>query len=261
VGSIDPLVLRVLSDLGKGLLASHVEFCVIGALVPEVLLGVPPRRRTNDADATVVVETLDQFDQLKADLAAFGFTPTRHAYRLAHSAGGWVDLLPYSRTLVPSGQLELNGGLSFNMAGFEHVMPSRLEVSVAEGLVLPIAPVPLYVLLKLVAYADRRAAKDLGGILHCLQHYAEDDERRYGLEHDGAHVPFEYTCAYLVGIDGSRFCDSMAVPVSGVLDRFESPDAPIVGLVAGEDGRAPLEDRDRIEIFDLFQWYRRATSV
>jgi predicted nucleotidyltransferase len=123
------------------------------------------------------------------------------------------------------------------------------------------APVPLFVLLKLVAYGDRKEPKDLGSVLHCLRHYAEDEERRYGLEHEGQHVPFEYTCAYLVGLDGRRFCDSTAGPVGGVLDRFDSPDAAIVGLVAREDGRRPVEDEDRIEIFELFQWFRRAAGV
>jgi predicted nucleotidyltransferase len=258
---VDPLVLGVLSDLAKGLRALDVEFCVIGALVPEVLLGAAPRRLTNDVDATVVVETLEQFERLKEQLAAFGFAPTSRAYRLTHRGGGWVDLLPYSKALVPTGRLEMTEDLSFNMAGFDQVIPSRVEVSIAPGLVLPMATVPLYVLLKLVAYEDRKEPKDLGSVLHCLRHYAEDEERRYGLEHEGKHVPFEYTCAYLVGRDGRRFCGSAAGPVRAVLDRFDSPDAVIVGLVAREDERLPVDDEDRVEIFELFQWFRRAAGV
>jgi predicted nucleotidyltransferase len=124
MASVDPLVLGVLSDLAKGLRALDVEFCVIGALVPDVLLGAAPRRLTNDADAAVVVETLDQFDRLKEHLAAFGFAPTSRAYRLTHRGGGWVDLLPYSKALVPTGRLELTGDLSFNRQGLTSSYPA-----------------------------------------------------------------------------------------------------------------------------------------
>ena len=54
----DPLVTGVLADLARGLRALEVEFCVIGALVPELLLDVAPRRMTKDADVTVLVESL-----------------------------------------------------------------------------------------------------------------------------------------------------------------------------------------------------------
>ena len=67
---------------------------------------------------------------------------------------------------------------------------------------------PLYTLLKLVAFIDRKAPKDLAGVLHCLEHYLDADDRRYGLEHDGGGVPFEYTSAYLLGGDAKPFLDS-----------------------------------------------------
>ena len=58
MASLDPLVASILTDLVRGLRTLDVPFCLIGALVPELLLGVPPRRRTNDADVTVVVSSL-----------------------------------------------------------------------------------------------------------------------------------------------------------------------------------------------------------
>jgi predicted nucleotidyltransferase len=259
---IDPLVAVVLADLARGLRALKIDFCVIGALVPEVLLGVAPRRLTNDADATVVLDSLSDFEQLKEQLAGFGFAPTGIPYRLTHREGGWVDLLPYSKTLAPSGQLDLTRDLSFNMAGFDQVVPNAVQVLVIPGLTVPMAPLPLYVLLKLVAYGDRKAPKDLGSVLHCLRHYAEDEERRYGLDHDGKAVPFEDTCAYLLGEDGRRFSDrSVARSVGIVLDRFDSPDSVVVGLVAREDGRVLIEDEHRVEIFELFRWFRLGTGI
>lgn len=257
----DPLVTGVLAHLARGLRALDVDFCIIGALVAEFLLDVPPRRMTKDADVTVLVHTLADFERVKHELAQFGFTPTRLPFRLTHRDGGWVDLLPYSTALAPTGHLEISPGLTFNMAGFEELVPSAIQVSIAPGVTVPVAPLPLYVLLKLVAYGDRKERKDLASVLHCLRHYREDDDGRYGLEHDGNLVPYEYTCSYLLGQDGRSFSASVAGSVRPVLDQFDTPDAAIVGFVAHEDGRVLIEDQDRVEIFELFRWFRLAAGV
>lgn len=132
-----------------------------------------------------------------------------------------------------------------------------MPTSVNESLTLPLAPLPLYVPLKLVAFEDRSAPKDLAGVFHCLKHYLEDDERRYGAEHDGKGVPYEYTGAYLLGVDGRPFLDDqLASTVVKVLDRFADPDADVVGLVARERGRIAPSDDERSDIFECFRWYR-----
>lgn len=258
---VDPLVLAAVSDLARGLRARGVSFCVIGALVPEILLGVSPRRRTNDADATVVVASLEDFVRLKKQLAEFGFGPSERPYRLTHRHGGWVDLIPYSKRLVPTGHLKLSDEVTFNLTGFEMVVPSSVEVAIGPNLVVPMVPVALYVLLKLVAYGDRKERKDLASVLHCLRHYREDDDDRYGLEHEGRLVPYDFTCGYLVGQDGRRFAPSVAGSVRPVLNQFDSPDAAIVGLVANEDRRVLVEDEDRLEVFELFRWFRLAAGL
>jgi len=259
---VDPLVVFAVSDLARGLRALQIDFCIIGALVPELLLGVAPPRLTYDADATVIVDSLADFEQLKERLAEFGFASTRLPYRLAHRDGGRVDLLPYSRTLAPTGHLDLARDLSFDMAGYDQVVPNAVQVEIAPHLTVPMVPLPLYVLLKLVAYGDRKEPKDLGSVLHCLRHYLEESGRRYGLDHDGAPIPFEYTCAYLLGRDAQRFCDRpIAGSVGIVLDRLDSPDAAVVDIVGREDGLLIVDDEDRTEIFDLFRWFRLGASV
>lgn len=259
--SVDPVVLAALSDLARGLRALKVRFCVIGALVPELLLGATPRRRTNDADATIIAESLEDFDRIKRQLGEFGFAATPRPYRLTHRAGGWVDLIPYSAALAPDGHLELGDEVTFNLVGFGQVMPSAVDVAVGPGLVAPMVPVALYVLLKLVAYADRKARKDLATVLHCLRHYREDDDARYGLEHGGELVPFEFTTSCLLGLDARAFVPSLDTSIRPLLDRFESPDAAIVGLVAGEDRPGVIEDADRTEVFELFRWFRLSAGL
>lgn len=259
---IEPRLIPVVADLERGLRQLGVPFGVVGALVPELLLDVRPARMTNDADVTVVVETLGDFETLKGRLSEYGFANTRIPYRLRHASGGVLDILPYSESIAPNGRLELQGGLVFNMAGFRHVVPHAIEASVEGGPTLPLAPLPLYALLKLVAFSDRKAAKDLAGVLHCLEHYLESDDRRYGLEYGDGGVPYEYTCAHLLGLDGRAFLDSaMSRTVSVVLDRFDDPDADVVGLAAAERGRAYVDDEQRAHVFELFRWYRLGTGL
>ena len=259
---IDPSLVPVVFDLVRGLRELGVPFGIVGALVPELLLDARPHRMTNDADVAVVVESLADFDLLKGRLANYGFTRTRLPHRLQHRDGGLLDILPFSEAIAPDGRLELEEGIVLNMAGFGHVVPSAVPVSIEGGPTLPLAPLPLYVLLKLVAFSDRREPKDLAGVLHCLEHYLEGDDRRYGVDHDGEGVPYEYTCAYVLGVDAQLFLDEpLSEAVKAVLDRFDNPDAAVIGDVARETGELIVEDEHRLEIFELFHWYRLGAGL
>jgi predicted nucleotidyltransferase len=217
---------------------------------------------TNDADVMVIVQTLADFETLKDNLVAYGFERTGVPHRLTHATGGLLDLLPYSESIAPDGRLELQDGVVFTMAGFRHVVPFAVPTTIAGGLTLPLAPLPLYAVLKLVAFSDRKAAKDLGGVLHCLEHYLEDDERRYEIEFEGNGVPYDYTCAHLLGLDARPFLDaSVAAAVNAVLDRFDDPHAELVATAAADRGRIYLEDEHRTQIFELFRWYRLGTGL
>jgi predicted nucleotidyltransferase len=259
---IEPALVPVVSDLARGLRDLGVPFGVVGALVPELLLDARPARMTNDADVAVVVATLDDFESLKDRLADYGFARTRLPHRMQHRSGGLVDMLPFSESIAPNGRLQLQEGFVLNMAGFRHVVSNTVATTIDGGPTLPLAPLALYALLKLVAFDDRKAPKDLGGVFHCYQHYLEDDERRYAAEHDGEGVPYEYTGAYLLGVDGRPFLDAqLAGTVVKVLDRFSDADADVVGLVARERGRIVPTDDERMIIFDHFRWYRLGAGL
>jgi predicted nucleotidyltransferase len=254
---IESSLIPVVTDLERGLRKLGIPFGIVGALVPELLLDARPARMTKDADATVVVQSLDDFETLKDQLEDFDFTRTRLPQRMKHRSGGLLDLLPFSESIAPGGRLQLEEGLVFNMAGFGQVVRNALPTQIEGGPTLPLAPLPLYALLKLMAFSDRKEPRDLAGIFHCLQHYLEADERRYGVEHQGEGVPYEYTCAYLLGDDGRRFLDEpLSRAVAEVLDHFTDSDAAEIGIVARERGQFVIEDEDRSDIFEHFRWYR-----
>lgn len=259
---IEPSLVPVVTDLARGLRDLGIPFGIVGALVPELLLDARPRRMINDADVTVIVQSLADFDTLKDRLADYGFERTSMLLRMQHRNGGLVDIFPFSEAIAPDGRLQLEGGFVFNMAGFRQVVPNAVSTAIEGGPILPLAPLPLYALLKLVAFSDRRAAKDLAGVLHCLEHYLEDDERRYSVEHDGQGIPFDYTCAYLLGIDARPFLDKpLSRAVTAVLGGFDNPDAEVVGIVARETGWLHVEAEHRIGIFEHFRWYRLGTGL
>lgn len=203
---LDPSVERVLIALVRGFRALDVRFCVIGALVPELLLDERPEQATLDADAVVFVRDLATFERVKTGLT--GFAPTKFPFRLRHEGGGRADILPYSHELAPDDVLRLEPDYVFNMTGFDRVAEAMVEVTLQSGDSVPVVVLPVYVLLKLVAFSDRKLKKDVAGVLHCLRNYAEEDDRRFGLEHGGAPVPYEYGSAYLLARDALPFVDA-----------------------------------------------------
>lgn len=247
---LDPAIERVLVALARGLRLLDVRFCVVGALVPGLLLNERPDQATLDADVVVFVPDLATFERVKRDLV--GFQATKYPYRLQHESGGRADILPYSEELARDGVLRLEPDYVFNMAGFDRVAGAIIDVTLDSGDIVPVVRVPFYVLLKLVAFIDRRLPKDIGGVLHCLRNYAEDDERRFGLEDEGTAVPYEYGSAYLIGVDAREFVDEkLRCLVGPLLDRLIPPDVD-----ADDDG--PYREQENRH---YLRWFRAGLGI
>jgi predicted nucleotidyltransferase len=248
VPQLDPTVEPILVALVHGLRALDVRFCVIGAIVPELLLNERPLQLTLDADVVVFVPDLQTFERVKAGLPEFATTAL--PYRLQYSGGGRADILPYSRELAPDDVLRLEPDYVFNMAGFDRVLKAVIDVTLESGEQVPVVCVPMYALLKLVAFTDRNLAKDIAGVLHCLRNYAEDDDRRFGLEHDGTLVPYEYGSAYLLGRDALPFVD----------DKWRHLVAPLLARLI-EPGIDDDDDYRARENRELWRWFSTALGL
>jgi predicted nucleotidyltransferase len=251
MSKLEPEVEEVLLALVRGLKALEVPFCIVGALVPELLLDERPAEATLDADAVVFVRDLDTFERVKKELA--GFVPDeKKAYRLHHVKGGRADILPYSEQLAPDGILKLEPDHHFNMAGYDRVANASTLVRLDTGDEMMVVTVPMYVLLKLVTYTDRHLDKDIKGVLHCLRHYATDGDRRYGLTHLDNAVPFEYGFAYLLGVDARLLLDDqMRAVIRPLLDK-------IAPLDFDEDDEAPYRER---QDESYLRWFRAGLAV
>ncbi len=252
---LGPDLLATMTALVDGLERAGVRYCLIGALVPELLLKTPPPRRTNDVDAVVLVETLAAFDRVKGVLAEDGFSPTLLPYRLQRGTGR-IDLRPYGKTLAADGTLRLAPNIVLNMLGFDRVLESQTRVDIAPGRSVPIVTIPLYALLKIVAYSDRREARDPAGVLHCLLHYEEDAERLYGVEHDGSLVRLDLAPAYLLGLDGRPLVDEPLARVVRPIVTDLCDAESTMGFRTVREYRGFSDERLRVHAAQLFTAYR-----
>jgi len=255
--SLDPALESVVTALVQGLRALEVPFCIVGALVPELLLETRPESRTNDADVVVIVPDLAAYADVKRGLERrpYDFAQTAVPHRLTRRGGGLVDILPYSCGLAPEGVLRLEPGVAMNAAGFDRVIGAAIHVRLDSGLELPVVPLPLFVLLKLVAYSDRKLMKDLEGVEHVLRHYANDDDRRWGLVHEGNLIEFDYGPAYLLGADARQFLGPELVATLTPLLATLSDASTALRDYRGDDAEW------RPGFKDLLLWYRRGLGL
>ncbi|GBE29221.1 hypothetical protein BMS3Bbin04_00233 [bacterium BMS3Bbin04] len=153
---------ELLIALVKALVSEGVRYSIIGALVPELLLSHGLTAKTNDADVVLLVDSLNEFDEIKNKLKFYGFEESSVVHRMIWrrmNAIHRVDLLPYGNNLVKNDLLVLGNSL-LNMVGFDKVAKHAVKVNINEDIAASVIPIPLFVLLKLVAYSDRRLVKD-----------------------------------------------------------------------------------------------------
>jgi predicted nucleotidyltransferase len=116
-----------------------------------------------------------------------------------------VDILPAGPTLLAAGEIIWPGtGARMNLTGMRLALATGKGFEVEPGLSIPVAPVAVIAVLKMIAYLDRPAERerDLHDIAYILENYAPpDDERRFAAEVLDAGIPFEHASAYLVGHD------------------------------------------------------------
>lgn len=251
MSKLDPRVEEVLVALVRGLRTLQVPFCIVGALVPELLLDERPPQATLDADAVVFVPDIEAFERVKKQLP--GFRPDgQEPYRLNRIGGGRADILPYSEQLAKDGMVKLEPDHYFNMAGYDKVAAASTVVRLDSGDEIPVVTVPMYVLLKLVAHTDRHKQKDVDGVRHCLRHYATEGDRRYGLKHGESAVPFEYGFAYLLGADARPLLD----------DRIRAAILPLLDQLAPFDEEADAEEPYRVQQDrNHLKWFRAGLGL
>ena len=181
------------------------RWVLIGATARDLALilgGVTlPRRATNDVDIAIAAHDAVDFDAMLATIGE----PTR-AWQRRRLLGQQVDVVPF-------GDLERDGEVvihesSLSVLGCSEAAANADLVTLPSGRLLPVAPLELIAVLKLVAFAGRQPAetKDADDLLTVLRAASEgiygketwEDERAMA----AADYDHELACAYRLGRRG-----------------------------------------------------------
>jgi predicted nucleotidyltransferase len=113
-----------------------------------------------------------------------------------------IDFIPGGLQDLARRELVWPNGFKMNLTGFRHVFARALPLEVEAGLQIHVAPLPVIVLLKMVAWLDRPAERerDLEDLAHVFDEFVEpQDEAFYGPEVIAQQISVEYVSAYLLG--------------------------------------------------------------
>jgi predicted nucleotidyltransferase len=262
--NVDQELHAALVRIVRALDATERGYCVIGALVPRLLMLTPPTQRTRDVDVVVAATSREDVEELTSSLLSKGYSSVAPPVRFRDESGVQVDVIPFGEAIAPDQRLVLPGDIVLRTEGLRQALEHAVRLELAPGLQVAVAPLPLYAMLKLSAYADRRLAKDLNGFLHCTRNDEDVDagERRYGLEHQGSLVPLEFGGAFLLGLDGILFqSPDLHAKLQQLLDSLQDEDAPGLGEAARDAGRLPTDDRWLAECHQLIDWYRLGAKL
>ena len=180
------------------------DLVLIGAMSLLVSMG-DIGRFTRDVDLTVALD-LDEFAHLTDWLTAAGWTRAprlEHRWTAPHQT--IVDLLPAGLKLRSAGSIQWPiSQFAMSLAGFEHVFTNAIDLPLANGAHIRVAPPIVTVLLKIIAYTEDpyRRAKDLDDIRLVLSRYEGESDRLFSNAVFDAELPdFSEANAFLLGFD------------------------------------------------------------
>ena len=209
-------------------------YFIAGATARDLILvnvhGLRAGRATRDMDFGIAVESWERFELLKERLAKTGDFASDHRalQRLTWSDRSTglsvpVDLIPFRGVASPESTIEWppSRDIVMNVADFEEALSSSLSVQIEENLIVRVASVPALMLLKLLAWEDRKfeTNKDAADIYRLLTTWAEagNTDRLYDEEMElleAAGFDLQVAGAELLGRDVALVCSSPALALA-----------------------------------------------
>jgi len=254
--------LRLLRDYFVG---KQIPFALVGALVPAILLSTEAGvRETRDADHVIKLTSWAEWEAVIADLVKLGFTRGRgeQEHRL-HYKTAEIDLIPYGITTGPEEVLVWRkSGNQMNMTGFSDVFRYARPTEISQGLTLPVVPLWLFAVLKVIAYLDRGLPRDLSDIIYVLERYESSGgkSRRFEIASGVEGVTYETSGAYLLGRDVRENASAKAASlvkdfVGKVTDEYH----PAVNSILRQENQLDSEARRRT-VFKLIEGFRKGLA-
>lgn len=179
---IDARTQTLIGAVARAADALHIKWMVTGAagrvLLLETVYGLPRGRATEDVDLGVMVANWDQYRALIERICqdpAFQPDP-KQQQRLRFRNGGLLDIVPFGEIESSDRTIQWPPDNDFSMSvmGFRDAYAEAIEV-LADGTVVPVvSPVGL-MLLKLVAWTQRRYTqpkKDAADMAYLLRYFS-----------------------------------------------------------------------------------------
>jgi predicted nucleotidyltransferase len=257
--------IRKLLGVAHGL---KLDAVLIGAVVSELAAvedeGLTPPRGTNDADFALRIKDWAEFAKLKKGLVEAGFTGDPKIEHRLHMGLAMVDVVPYGPE-ISSKEGEIFWPVaerSMVVLGFEEACAHAVESQVEPNLCVKRLTLPGFVLLKIMAFLDRRAAgvlkyrNDAEDLLFWFQHYAsgKHEERRYEILTRGlSEIQYDSAGAALLGLEVAALASpAAAARVRHFLDLAVDLYGPFVAAAT----TSPFEGR-RKRVLQLATAFKR----
>jgi predicted nucleotidyltransferase len=145
----------VLSSLADQVSASATSMLVVGAVARDLLTtsvtGGQPARATADIDVAIAVDSWERYERLVAQLNAAG--GSSHTFRVL---GIPVDVIPYGDIEAEDRSITWPDDHVMNVLGFREAAETAVVVHLGQGRTVAVASLPAQVVLKLLAWRDRR---------------------------------------------------------------------------------------------------------
>lgn len=185
-GKLDDASIHVIEAISEEANRLSIPFLIVGAAARDMLMhhyyGVAIQRATTDVDFAVDVADWEAYQSLTASLINRGFEKTRQKQRLKADNHMLIDIVPFGAIADTNGDIQWppDQDVEMNVLGFQEAInaPVELKVKDTPELIVPVASVPGFLLLKLVAWGDRTAnlrPKDAIDIKFMIQKYASID--------------------------------------------------------------------------------------
>lgn len=211
--------LSYLADLADAIhrVSPDLRYFLVGATARDLLLehayNIDPGRNTNDVDLALTVDNWEEFERLRLRLIEGGqFAPIENvAHKLLFEGRYELDLVPFGAVEQDDRTIAWppDGSVVMNVFGFQEVYACAIEVQLPREQSIRIVSLPALVVLKLVAWEDRRLRRpgtDAYDIAVILRHYldAGNLERLAEEAPDVLDIPdfdYEEAGAWLLGHD------------------------------------------------------------
>lgn len=164
-------------------------------------------RTTIDLDVAVQVNNWSDFQVLSEEMTQGSnplFEATRVQHKFIHIATGIeIDVVPFGAIGKPNQKIQWVDGNQMNVLGLDEAF-STAELQQIEELEIKVISVTAFIVLKLIAWSDRKARKDLEDIYFILDKYdiidilTEENQDLQGI------VEHEEAAAFFVGCQIKR---------------------------------------------------------